>query len=129
GRPAGEGLPVLIIAADGRAGRQVADKLAETQVHGVALVEQSDESLIVILTEGGAYGVAETVRDDAGPQKFTRRLRATAGWHAVIVAPPMFRPTDAIHGFFECVLLPAPEGTASARSRQRQPRAGRTRRR
>jgi hypothetical protein len=129
GPPVGEGLPVLIIAPEGKAGERVAEKLAETEVHGVALIEQGDECLILILTEGGAYGAAETARGDTASDKFKRRLRATGGWHAVIVAPPSFRRTDPIHGFFECVLAPPAQDAATLRPRGLRHPSGRRRRR
>jgi len=127
--PVGAGLPVLIIACEGKAGEQVAARLAKTEIHGVVLADHGDERLIVILTERGAYGVGETARVDAASEKFNRRLRATGGWHAVIVAPPSFRRTDPIYGLFECVLAPGPDQTAIP-SRHRLPhRTGRKRRR
>ncbi len=129
GTPVGEGLPVLIIASEGKAGERVAARLAKTEVHGVALMERGDDCLIVILTEGGAYGAGETVRGDAASEKFKHRLRRTGGWHAVIVAPPSFRRTDPVHGFFECLLAPAAEETATSRPRRRRHPTGRRRRR
>lgn len=116
----GDGLPALIIAVEGRSGEQVAERLANTEVQGVTLPKSGSERLIVVLTEGGAFGVGQTSQSDAAPEKFTRRLHATRGWHAVIVAPPRFRRSDAIHGFFECVLAPAPEESTSA-GRLRRP--------
>ena len=125
---AGDGLPALIIAAEGSSGEQIAQRLAKAEVHGVTLADHGHERLIVILTEGGAFGVGQTSRADSAPAKFTRRLRATGGWHAVIVAPPSFRRSDPIHGFFECVLAPGPEVIGTSRRRRPPRRAGQRRR-
>lgn len=118
----GDGLPALIIAVEGRSGEQVAERLANAEVHGVTLPKSGSERLIVVLTEGGVFGVGQTSQSDPAPAKFTRRLHATGGWHAVIVAPPSFRRGDPIHGFFECVLGSVPEESTSARpGRLRRP--------
>ncbi|MHB8589688.1 MAG: hypothetical protein ACYDA0_12675 [Candidatus Dormibacteraceae bacterium] len=127
--PVGAGLPVLIIACEGKAGEQVAARLAKTEIHGVVLADRGDECLIVILTERGAYGVGQTARVDAASEKFNRRLRATGGWHAVIVAPPSFRRTDPIYGLFECVLAPGPDQTDLPSRHSLPHRTGRKRRR
>lgn len=124
----GEGLPALIIACQGDAGARIAEQLAKAEVHGVVLPDGGNERLIVILTEGGAYGVGQTSRADAAVEKFMRRLRATGGWHAVIVAPPSFRRSDPIHGFFECVLAPAPLDRTVPRRDPPRHRSGRRRR-
>lgn len=128
GVPAGEGLPVLLIGVDGDAGERVARKLAESEVHGVALVDAGRECLIVILTEVAAYAAGEAVAGDLATTKFKRRLRTTGGWHAVLVAPKRLGRTDTVFGLFECVLS-EPEVGPRPRKRTVRRQAGRRRRR
>ncbi len=120
--PAGDGLPVLIVGLDPVAGGRVAEVLDGANPDGVALIQQGGDELLVIISDTGFYGVTSVPSDDVAVALFRKRLRATRGWHGIIVSASSGQRGGPIYGFFECVLdAPRPVKPGARRSaRQRR---------
>jgi hypothetical protein len=121
----GDGLPLLILGLDAKAGQYVAEVLARARPEGVALMEQDGEVMVIIVSGSGLYGVTTIPAADPAVVRFRSRLAATGGWHGIVMSTPTGDRGDPVYGFFECVLdQPADSRTrrkpARARAKKRQ---------
>ena len=84
---AGDRLPVLILGMGATHGKRVARLLHDARPEGVALVEDRDGVLVMVISASGLYGVS---RFDASAAdavaRFRRGVETTGGWHAILVS-------------------------------------------
>ena len=123
-RAGGDGIPIVVVEKNVRAGRRIARQLLREDADGITIVAHSGGrgSLVAVITRAHkVHGLLNFVDDD-GPQAealalFRERRRRADGAHALIIVATG-RPTSDPHvlGFFECVLRDPEKPLRSARA-------------
>ncbi len=114
-------LPVLILGMAATQGRRVARLLHDAHPEGVALMDDGDGVLTVVISRAGIYGVTRFDADAAeAVARYRQGLAVTDGWHGILVSTPRGQGDDPVFGFFECVLSSPPSQGRTSGSRGRQ---------
>jgi hypothetical protein len=96
----GDGLPVLLLGLPREQGETVAARIQKALPEGIAVLPNEDEALVVLM---GAtmFAMGAVPSNDEALGLFRRRLRASDGWHGIVITAAHEEPPECTVALFE----------------------------